>query len=125
MVSFHNIQIEQFWKSSTIHCTPEQFRQFLVDSGFSLSEDEVQQILSDLENEQQRITIESLCKKVPAWHSNQYAMLEFIREKALKLAQESKRKFSAQKKLKPQSASATRQRETNARPISNISSKTK
>jgi len=29
------------------------------------------------------------------------AMLEFIREKALKLAQESKRKFSAQKKAKP------------------------
>jgi hypothetical protein len=33
-------------------------------------------------------------------------MLEFIREKALKLAQESKRKFSAQKK--PKSASTKR-----------------
>lgn len=46
--------------------------------GFSLSEDEVQQILSDLENEQQRITIESLCKKVPAWHSNQCNLFSFL-----------------------------------------------
>ena len=64
-------------------------------------------------NDRGIITIESLCKKVPAWHQNEStwyrnldAMLEFIREKALKLAQESKRKFSAQKK--PKSASTKR-----------------
>lgn len=55
-------------------------------------------------------------------------MFEFIREKALKLAQESKRKFSAQtKKTKPMSASATRPYSSKTggdfRPISGITVK--
>lgn len=53
-------------------------------------------ILDDLVNEDGMVTIESVCKKVTAWYNNESislqkwnlidAMLEFIREKALKLA---------------------------------------
>ena len=54
-------------------------------------------------------------------------MFEFIREKALRLAQESKRKFSAQtKKSKPMSAAAKRpfsSKNEDFRPISGITVK--
>ncbi|CAD8127381.1 unnamed protein product [Paramecium sonneborni] len=125
LVSFHKIQIEQFWKNHTIMASQKEFKGFLTESGFQFDHNEINQILSDLQNENLVITIESLCKKVPAWHQNENAMLEFIREKALKLAQESKNKFQAQKKPKPQSASTKRSgfNKGDSRPISGISKK--
>lgn len=84
-------------------------------------------MLGDLVNEDGQVTIESLCKKVSSWHNNENAMFEFIREKALRLAQESKRKFSAQtKKSKPMSAAAKRpfsSKNEDFRPISGITVK--
>ncbi|CAK91019.1 unnamed protein product (macronuclear) [Paramecium tetraurelia] len=125
LVSFHKILIEQFWKNHTIMASQTEFIGFLLESGFQFEQHEINQILSDLSNDRGVITIESLCKKVPAWHQNENAMLEFIREKALKLAQESKRKFSAQKKPKPQSASTKRSgfNKGDSRPVSGISKK--
>ncbi|CAD8193238.1 unnamed protein product [Paramecium pentaurelia] len=125
LVTYNNIKIEHFWKSDSVNASPEEFVSFLGQAGFTFTQEEINQVLSDLENEFGKITIENICKKVQAWNSNENTMLEFIKEKALHMAQASKRKFSAQKKSKPQSASATRTAPKDFRPISGISYKSK
>lgn len=86
-VAFNHIQIEEFWRSNKIFATLEEFIDFLNQIGIMPSKEEVEEFAMDLLNEDGYVTIKKLCQQVESWRNNENAMLEFIREKALQIAQ--------------------------------------
>ena len=93
-VQVHMIEIESFWKSNRIFITGKEFRPFLVAINYTASSYELEILEKSLVNSEGLITIETLAKNVNVWKNKGDQMLEFIREKTLLVATESKKKFN-------------------------------
>ena len=88
------IEIESFWKTNRIFITGREFRQFLAGINYTVSSYELDILEKSLTNHEGLITIEILARNVNVWRNKGDQMLEFIREKALLVATESKKKFN-------------------------------
>ncbi|KAL4436013.1 hypothetical protein ABPG74_022248 [Tetrahymena malaccensis] len=108
-IAFHHISLETFWKSSRIYVELDEFVEYCLDIGMSIQEWELETVQKELTDQDGYVTIKILCDKIQPWHNQENAMLEFIREKVLTMAQSSKKKFrvQSQKFARQQSAKNT------------------
>ncbi len=78
-ISFHSINIEDFWKSKKVFIKPEEFKQYLNDINFIVTGDDFEILIKEfvtgreskeIESKDRFITIENLCKNVESWRNN-------------------------------------------------------
>ena len=70
-VKIHCINIENFWKSDKIFITIPEFQKSLNLINFTVREHEFEEMLRELVNKNQEITIQDICNKVDAWKHNE------------------------------------------------------
>lgn len=70
-VKIHCINIENFWKSDKISMSIKEFQKSLSLINFTVREHELEEMLHEITNKNQEITIQDLCNKVEAWKHNE------------------------------------------------------
>ena len=81
-VKMHCINIENFWKSDKIYMTIQEFQNSLNMINFILREHEFEEMVHEIINKNQEITIEILCNKVDAWkHNESLNFIKFLHRK--------------------------------------------
>eukprot|EP01016_Furgasonia_blochmanni_P054777 TRINITY_DN9069_c0_g1_i3.p1 TRINITY_DN9069_c0_g1~~TRINITY_DN9069_c0_g1_i3.p1 ORF type:complete len:521 (-),score=96.11 TRINITY_DN9069_c0_g1_i3:71-1633(-) len=118
-VSAKKLSLEDFWTSEETLISPDEFLTFILAVDFRASNEELEAFINDLMDEEGKVNLQTLSKRIGPWAQAQDELLEKIRDKAWRIAKESQKKIASQsKERESQVLKAKRVRSSSSRPFS-------